>query len=79
MLVRGARLGCCMLADGALPEGRISVVGPAAQGKGVFQHPLRVLISAWAPALIWASCSDAYNDGRHPGSQRVQWCLQHMC
>ena len=39
MLVRGARLGCCMLAGGAVPEGRISVVGPAAQGHGVAGIP----------------------------------------
>ena len=39
MLVRGARLGCCMLADGALPEGRISVVGPAARRHNVAKTP----------------------------------------
>lgn len=33
----GARIGCCMLAGGALLEGRISVVGPAAENT----HSLR--------------------------------------
>ena len=33
----GARIGCCMLAGGALLEGRISVVGPAVENN----HSLR--------------------------------------